>query len=62
MHQLLALDSHRLHFFDPSACTWEEAKADTEAHVRIVANDDRLIMKLTPDLETNSPVVFQLQV
>ena len=35
---------------------------DTEAHVMIVANDEWLIVKFTPDLETNWPVVFQLQV
>ena len=55
LHQFLAPDSHRLHFFSPSACTWKEpwAKTDTEAHGIIVANDKWLTVKLTPDLETN---------
>ena len=31
---------------------------DMDAHVIIVANDEWLTVKFTPDLETNWPVVF----
>ena len=34
----------------------------TRRRTLIVANDEWLTVKLTPDLETNWPVVFQLQV
>ena len=52
------------HFVNASACRWQEpgAKLDTDAHVILVANHECLIVKLTPDLETDWPVGFQLQV
>ena len=34
---------------------------DTEAHVIIMANDELIAVELTPELETNWPVSFQLQ-